>query len=113
VVYFAFTEKYVFTVLFFFILLLEIYGAAVIIYSGNAVFLFFLKTSKDGRAVRLTLARYLSFGLELFLGAEILRTVISRSLEEIIVLAAIVSLRSIMTLLIQWEINQECKNRSE
>ena len=112
-IYITIVENYVFQVLFFFILLLEIYGATVIIFSSNAVFLYFLKTSKDGKTVRLTLASYLSFGLELFLGAEILRTVIFRTLEEIKVLAAIIALRSILTLLISWEIKQEQKNPTE
>ncbi|RJX25776.1 MAG: DUF1622 domain-containing protein [Dethiobacter sp.] len=102
-------EKYVVQVLFYFILLLEIYGAAVIIFSANSVFFYFIKTSKDGQRVRLTLASYLSFGLELFLAAEILRTVISRNLEELKVLAAIIALRAIMTVLITWEIKQESK----
>ncbi len=100
-------EQYIFQTLYVFIILLEIYGATVIIYSASAVFFYFARTSRDGQAVRLTLAKYLSFGLELFLGAEILRTVISRELEEIKVLAAIIALRAIMTLLIHWEIKQD------
>lgn len=100
-------ERYVIQVLYILILLLEVYGAIVIVYSANAVFLTFIKTSRDGAEARLTLAAYLSFGLELFLGAEILRTVVSRSMEEIIVLAAIIILRAIITLLIHWEVRQE------
>ncbi len=106
---FLFVERYVIQVLYMLILLLEIYGAAVIIYSANAVFLTFLKTSRDGANARLTLAGYLSLGLELFLGAEILRTVVSRDLDEIKVLAAIIALRAIITLLIHWEVRQEWK----
>ena len=104
---FLLVERYVIQVLYILILLLEVYGAIVIIYSSNAVFLTFLRTSRDGANARLTLASYLSFGLELFLGAEILRTVVSRSLEEIMVLAAIIVLRAIITLLIHWEVRQE------
>lgn len=106
---FPFLERYVIQVLYLLILLLEVYGASVIVYSANAVFLAFLKTSRDGTTARLTLAGYLSFGLELFLGAEILRTVISRSLDELIVLGAIIALRSIIALLIHWEVNQQWK----
>ena len=102
-------EQYIFYVLYVFIIILEIYGATVIIYSSSSVFLYFVRTSRDGHVVRLTLAKYLSFGLELFLGAEILRTVISRELEEIKILAAIIALRAIMTLLIHWELQQEKK----
>lgn len=104
---FPFLEHYVIQVLYILILLLEVYGASVIVYSANAVFLTFLKTSRDGTTARLTLASYLSFGLELFLGAEILRTVISRSLDELMVLGAIITLRSIIALLIHWEVKQQ------
>jgi uncharacterized membrane protein len=104
---FLYVERYVIQVLYILILMLEVYGAIVIIYSANAVFLTFLRTSRDGANARLTLASYLSFGLELFLGAEILRTVVTRNLEEIKVLAAIIILRAIITLLIHWEIRQE------
>lgn len=104
---FPFLERYVIQVLYILILLLEVYGASVIVYSANAVFLTFLKTSRDGTTAKLTLASYLSFGLELFLGAEILRTVISRSMDELIVLGAIIALRAIIALLIHWEINQQ------
>ncbi|MEW5921644.1 MAG: DUF1622 domain-containing protein [Bacillota bacterium] len=100
-------ERYVIQVLYLLILLLEVYGASVIIYSANAVFFTFLKTSRDGTTAKLNLASYLSFGLELFLGAEILRTVISRSLEELVVLGAIIALRAIIALLIHWEVNQQ------
>lgn len=100
-------EQYIMQTLYVFIILLEIYGTAVIIYSASSVFWYFARTSRNGQEVRLTLARYLSFGLELFLGAEILRTVISRELEEIKVLAAIIALRAIMTFLIHWEIQQD------
>ncbi len=106
---FPFWERYIIQVLYILILLLEIYGAAVIVYSANAVFLTFLKTSRDGTRARLTLAGYLSFGLELFLGAEILRTVISRSLNELIVLGAIIALRAIIALLLHWEVRQQWK----
>lgn len=102
-------ERYVIQLLYLLILLLEIYGAVVIVYSANAVFLHFIRTSRDGANARLTLAGYLSFGLELFLSAEILRTVVSRSMEEIKVLAAIIILRAIITLLIRWEVRQEWK----
>ncbi len=106
---FLFVERYVIQFLYILILLLEVYGAIVIIYSSNAVFLTFLRTSRDGAKARLTLASYLSFGLELFLGAEILRTVVSRDLQEIKVLSAIIALRAIITLLIHWEVRQEWK----
>lgn len=103
----AFVERFVLQILYYFILLLELFGAAVIIYTAASIFFVFLRTTKNGQKARLTLARHLAFGLEFILGGEIIRTIVARSLEEIKILAAIIILRSILTLLIHWEIKQE------
>ncbi len=87
--------------------LLEIYGAFVIIFAGTFFFTQFLRTSKDGHDVRLNLARHLAFALEFKLGGEILRTVIVRTLDEIMFLGAIILLRGALTILIHWEIKQD------
>lgn len=105
--HFAEIESFVMQFLYIFILLLEVFGAMVIIFSSFWAIKFFLKTSRDGRYVRLNLAHHLAFGLELFLGAEILRTVIKRDLVELQVLAAIIALRAILTILIHWEIKKD------
>lgn len=92
--------------------LLEIYGAIIILYAGTAIFLHFLRTSKDGREVRLTFARFLVFGLEFKLAGEILRTVIVRTLNEVMILAAIIALRAGLNLIVHWEIRQEKQDRN-
>ncbi|UNC91544.1 DUF1622 domain-containing protein [Candidatus Contubernalis alkaliaceticus] len=84
--------------------LLDLFGAFVIVISASIVFIQFLKTSKGGRRIRLTLAASLAFGLEFKLGGEILRTVIVRSMDEIIILGAIIILRGLLNLILHWEI---------
>ncbi len=87
--------------------ILDIFGAFVIVISSTIVFIEFLKTSKDGRARRLTLAQSLAFGLEFKLGGEILRTVIVRTFDEVLILGAIIILRGLLNLIIHWEIKQD------
>ncbi len=54
--------------------------------------------------IKLNLAKALELGLEFKLAAEILKTVLIHSLDELIILSAIVILRVIMTFVIYWEI---------
>jgi uncharacterized membrane protein len=93
--------------------MLEIFGAIVIGFAGTSVFVHFLRTSKDGRDIRLTFARYLVFGLEFKLAGEILRTVVVRTVNEVILLGAIIFLRAILNLVVHWEIRQEKQDRDE
>jgi len=91
--------------------MLEVFGAVIILYAGTGIFLRFLRTSKDGREARLTFARYLVFGLEFKLAGEILRTVIVRTMNEVIILASIIFLRATLNLIVHWEIRQEKQDR--
>ena len=52
-------------------------------------------------------ANSLAMSLEFKLAAEILKTVLVRTLDEIIILGAIILLRALMTLIIHWEIKQD------
>lgn len=58
-------------------------------------------------AVRLSLARFLVLGLEFQLAADVLRTAISPSFEEIGKLAAIAAIRTILNYFLNREIAQE------
>ncbi len=98
------------TVFLFFAHLLEVYGAVVLIYASTWFFRQFVRTSKDGENIRLNLARHIAFALEFKLGGEILRTVIVRTMDEIIFLGAIILLRGALTFLIHWEIKQDKEN---
>ncbi|MCH9736297.1 MAG: DUF1622 domain-containing protein [Actinomycetia bacterium] len=58
-------------------------------------------------AVRLSLARFLVLGLEFQLAADVLRTAISPSFEEIGKLAAIATIRTVLNYFLNHEIAQE------
>ncbi|MFB1299393.1 DUF1622 domain-containing protein [Mycobacterium sp. pW049] len=58
-------------------------------------------------SVRLTLARFLVLGLEFQLAADVLRTAISPSFEEIGKLAAIAAIRTVLNYFLNREIAQE------
>lgn len=60
---------------------------------------------------RLDLAKGLAMGLEFKIGSEILRTVIVREWQEILIVASIIVLRALITFLIHWEIKNEEKNK--
>ena len=89
------------------ILLLEALGVGTIIVTAvrcvcNAI--------RKKEHVRLKLAQGIALALEFKLGGEVLRTVIVREWEELLILGAIIVLRAALTLLIHWEIkNEECK----
>lgn len=83
------------------ILLFEYVGVAVIIAAGVRGVWLYLRRDP---LTRLTLAKGLAMGLEFKLGSEILRTVVVREYQEILLAGAIILLRAGLTLLIHWEI---------
>ncbi|MBQ7172040.1 MAG: DUF1622 domain-containing protein [Clostridia bacterium] len=83
------------------VLLVEIIGVAVLLFSVfRAVWM--LLTRRGG--VRLTLAEGIALSLEFKMGGELLRTVIVREWNELLVLGSIVLIRAAMAVLIRWEI---------
>ncbi|MBS3886344.1 MAG: DUF1622 domain-containing protein [Dethiobacter sp.] len=91
--------------------LLEVFGTIIIFYAGVNTFLRFLRGKTENREVRLSFARFLLFGLEFKLASEILRTVIVRTLNEVFILAAIITLRAVLNIIIHWEIRQEKQDK--
>ena len=65
--------------------------------------------SKHHRNIIIDLANSLALGLEFKMGAEIIKTVLIRDLQELIILAFIIALRAALTVLIHWEIKTEKK----
>ncbi|QNO16739.1 DUF1622 domain-containing protein [Alkalicella caledoniensis] len=59
---------------------------------------------KPEEKLRLGLARGLALGLEFALAGEILRTIVVRSFDDVMILAAIIILRGGLSILIHWEI---------
>ncbi len=93
----------------FLVLVIEIIGTFVLMYSVITALIGFLK--KDEHA-RLNLAEGIAFALGFKVGGELLRTVIVRNWEEMLILGSIILLRAALTFLIQWEIRIEKRNQS-
>ena len=92
------------------IVLLEFIGFAIILVTA-AKALINLFRKKEG--VRLDLAQGIALALEFKLGSEVLRTVIVRSWQELLIAGAIVVLRAAITFLIHWEIKNEKADMNE
>ena len=57
--------------------------------------------------IKIEFAQALTLALEFKMGAEILKTVIVRSLDEMYILAAIILLRAILAFVIHWEMKSD------
>lgn len=62
---------------------------------------------KKDPGVRLELAEGTALALEFKLGGEVLRTVLARDWNELLILGAVIALRAVLTLLLHWEIKNE------
>lgn len=87
---------------------LELIGIFMIIFGSVKALMIFFKSGMDlnNSLVKITLGEALALSLEFKLGAEIIKTVIVRDLNELIILAFVVVLRIVLTLLIHWEVKQ-------
>ena len=92
------------------ILLIEFAGIVVIVISMVRGFIGFMRKSDH---TRIELAQGIMLGLEFKIGSEVLRSVIVTNWEELGRLAAIILLRSLLTLLLHWEIGEEEKRQKE
>ena len=80
----------------------------------RALLVFFVRPSAPDEVkedVRLRLARWLAVALEFELAADILRTAIAPSWDEIGKLAAIAALRTLLNYFLQQEIEQNARRR--
>ena len=89
------------------VLLIELVGTIILIYAVVSAIIGLFKHHKH---VRLKLAEGIALALEFKIGGELLRTVIVRDWEELLILGAIILLRAALTFLIQWEIKIERKS---
>ncbi len=94
-------------------IVLQVCGGVVIGLSGVNAIIDYARSFVAGRGkpanlsvVRLHMARGLVLGLEFLIGADILRTVLVPSWQDIAVLAAIIIIRTILSLSIEYEIRQ-------
>lgn len=89
------------------VLLIELVGVCVLLWAvARAVVGLFRRKER----VRLDLAEGIALALEFKMGSELLRTLVVREWNELLILGAIILLRAALTFLIQWEIKIERKN---
>jgi len=90
---------------------LELIGVFIVIYSALKTFgryaIRFFNFSDE--TIKIEFSQALSMALEFKLGAEILKTLVIRTIDELVILASIVVLRAALTLIIHWEIEADSK----
>jgi uncharacterized membrane protein len=92
------------------VLLVEFIGVIVLM---GAVIKGVIDILRKNEHARLNLVEGIALSVGFKIGGELLRTVIVRDWDEIILLGAVILLRAAMTFLIQWEIRLEKKNKEE
>ena len=94
---------------------LEIIGIFVVFWSGLRGFwqYFQITFKKKSYDLQTELASGLAMGLEFKMAAEILRTVLIQSLEELYMLGAVILLRALLSLLIHYEIKHPKKVKKQ
>ena len=95
---------------------IELLAAVIILYASARAFLLYLKeisVKSDGHLpnidIRLNLGKSLAIALELLLGADILKTAIAPSWDEIGQLAAIAALRTALNYFLERELKNSGK----
>ena len=83
------------------ILVIELIGVGVLVFT---IIKALVRMIKKDKRVRLDLAEGIALALEFKMGGELLRTVIVREWQELLILGAVILLRAALTFLIQWEI---------
>ena len=93
---------------------LELIGISIIIVgSFKTLIQTFIRTkNKQSANVMIVLGRSLALALEFKMGAEIVNTAIVRDLKELAILAIVIALRTILAILIHWEIKNERKEEN-
>jgi uncharacterized membrane protein len=98
---------------------LELVGAAVILIAAVQVVVFMIvglvrEHTVSLGAWRSSLGKGLVLGLEFLIGADVLRTILAPSLEELALLGGVVLLRTILSFSIEFELRQlEKRGREE
>lgn len=92
----------------FVINVLELFGILIIIFGSikAIVRLFKVKFDFSDYHFKIDLGEAFAAGLQFKVGAEIIKTVIVRDLNELLIVGAVVLLRIILTFLIHWEITR-------
>ena len=98
-------ETFVKAVLPYIIVILEIMGILVVMWSAINSFWKYIQNSffKKDHNIQFYFARGLATGLEFKMAAEILKTVLVRNINELLVLGAVILLRALLSVLIHFE----------
>lgn len=90
----------------------ELMGISILCIGGFKAFWVYIKElrSNEPYNIKYQFAASLATALEFKLAAEILKTVLIKSFDELIILASIFVLRVLMTFVLEWEIKQEQKH---
>lgn len=89
--------------------LLEFMGIIVIVSGAFKAIIDYVSKAikKEKYNFKINLGNALAVGLEFKMGAEIIKTVVVRTIDELLILGAIILLRAILAVLIHWEIKTE------
>lgn len=90
--------------------ILELIGIVIIFIGATRAFYFYLSTflgKNLNSNIKLMLGSSLELGLEYKMGAEILKTVLIRDMNEIWILGSIIVLRALLSFLIHYEMKHE------
>ena len=92
------------------ILFVEFVGVLVVV---GAIIKGIIDAIKKDEHMRLNLVEGIALAMSFKIGGELLRTVVVRDWDEILLLAAVILLRAALTFYIQWEIRLEMKKKEE
>lgn len=92
------------------ILFVEFVGVLVVV---GAIVKGIIDAIKKDEHMRLNLVEGIALAMSFKIGGELLRTVIVRNWDEILLLGAVILLRAALTFYIQWEIRIEKKKKEE
>lgn len=105
-------EEYLITAVGYLRLVVEAIGAAIVGFGSIAAFVRYVMTLVGLRGysnteIRLYLGRYLALGLEFQIGADILSTAVAPTLDAVLLLGAIVLIRTVLNYFLSKELEQE------
>lgn len=105
-------EEYLITAVDYLRLFVEAIGAAVVGYGVVATAARFLLTllgvrDDSNTEIRLFLGRYLALGLEFQIGADILSTAVAPTFDAVLLLGAIVVIRTVLNYFLSKELDRE------
>lgn len=91
---------------------LELIGVLIIAIAAVRGVIQFFKNGFNFRGddVSIDFAKAMALSLEFKLAAEIIKTVVIRTLDEFIILAAVAILRVVLTFVLHWELQSGAKN---